>query len=97
MCVEVRFFRNVSDPALVADWIVENVDAVQSQRAGAGIDQTDDGVDRRAFTGAVRPQVAEDLSTLHLEVDAVKGEEPAVSLRQSTGFEHDAILQNAEC
>src|SRR5262245_15288321 len=83
MRIEVRLFRNIPDASLVALGIVEHVNTIEPQRAGAGIDQADDRIDRRALAGSVGTEIAEDLAAADLEVDPIQREESAVTFRQT--------------
>src|SRR6185295_17036169 len=68
--------------------------AVESNRAGARVQEADDHVDGRALARSVRPEISEDFSSVHREADAVNGEQRAVALRQSARFEHVSFVSS---
>jgi hypothetical protein len=88
MRVEVRLLGYVAKPSLVSDWIVGHPDAIEPDRSGTRIDETDDEIDGGALARSVWTEVAEDLAAADLERHAIEREEGSVSFAQSTGFEH---------
>ena len=88
MRVEGRLFRDVADAALVGNRIVGEPDARERDVAGARLEQPDDQVDRRALTGSVGPEIADDLAGMEIEADPIEREQAAVPLRQPARLEH---------
>ena len=71
-----------ASPRCVRSMRGEPVDrlAVEVHRAGLVLQRAADAIDQRALARAVRPDQAEPLARLHLEVDAVERDEAAEAL-----------------
>ena len=88
MRVEVRLFRHVADALLEGGEVVVDAFAVVKDLPVGRLDQPGQHLDRGALAGAVRPQVAEDLSGPDGETHLAHGGRVVVVLRQRSSFEH---------
>jgi hypothetical protein len=58
-----------------------------SDASGARTSQTDDGIDRRRFAGAVGPEKAEELSRFDAQRNSVDGREAPIPLHEAIHFD----------
>jgi hypothetical protein len=81
--VELELLEHEAYPVAPAPARVLGVDAEHPDVAAGPAAVALENLDRRRLAGAVRPQEAEDLTGLHLEVDASNGLVLSVTLRQA--------------
>ena len=71
--IEIGFFGDVADAALVSGEIVEDAASVEQDAAGARLQEADEHSYGGAFAGAVRTEVADDVATFDAEADVING------------------------
>ena len=100
--VEPQVAGQVADPAAHARGRAARVDAEQLDPPARRPDQVEQQPDRRRLAGAVRPEEAEHLAGLDLEVEVDDAALAAVQLGQSFGADdgvaggHSSTLQHGE-
>lgn len=77
--VRQMIFRHVADERLVCLAIGERVLAVELDGAIAGLEQSHQNLDRRAFSGPIRAQQPQHLARAHVKRDVVDRRESTVA------------------
>ena len=90
--VDGRIFRQVADPLLHLDGILEDVEPAHLRLAARRRQDSGEDAHGRRLAGAVGAEETEDLARLHLEADVVDRLQLPVALHQVLDFNHEAQL-----